>query len=48
MTPDMILAIVLLALFIASVVSGMFLVRMEKRKSWYQRYVDRVWTNDAD
>lgn len=43
MTAVEIFAVVMVGLLIVSVATGLFLVRMEKRKGWYHEYVERVW-----
>lgn len=45
MTPDAILAFVLVGYFINTYLLLMLLTRAPrtKRKSWYTRYVERVW-----
>ena len=47
MTPDGILAIVLVALLIVTFTVTMLAIRLGQSKSWYEGYMKRVW-NDRE
>lgn len=46
MTPDMILAFVLVGLLIVTFTATMLLIRLGQRKSWYERYMGRTWNDE--
>lgn len=47
MTPDGILAIVLVAFLIVTFTVTMLAIRLGQSKSWYEGYMKRVW-NDRE
>lgn len=46
MTPDGILAIVLVALLIVTFTVTMLAIRLGQSKSWYEGYMKRVWNDE--